>query len=229
MLVLTAVGAIVVFFSMLVYVGDVNARVGNKVAVLELTKDVEAFKPIDASAYRVVKVPERWTTDASLREESDLVGMVAATSLPKGSVLQQGMVVPQPNVKTGYREIAIVVDAETGVAGKVNPGDHVDIIVTTGGGEQGEACAKIVISNALVLDVGVVTEVGGSGGDLTNRSGVPVTFSLTSQEALDLARAESFSVKLRLALRGAGDDNDDPSNREVCEADREGYTAGGGD
>lgn len=218
MLVFTAVGAVAVFVSVLVYVNDVNARVGNKVDVLELTKDVDAFKPIDASAYRVVQVPERWTTDATIRSGSELSGLVAASSLPKGSLLQKGMVVPRPSVQTGYREIAIVVDAETGVAGKVEPGDHVDIIATTAGDDHVQACAGVVISNALVLDVGVVTEVGGTGGDLTNRPGVPVTFALTSQESLQLAYVESFSVKLRLALRGAGDDTELPLDKRVfCE------------
>lgn len=220
MLIFTTIGAIAVFFSVLVYVGNVNAQVGNKVAVLELTKDVDAFKPIDASAYKVVEVPQKWTTTSALRSADDLQGMVAASVLSKGSVLQTGMLVPQSSLPQGYREIAIVVDAETGVAGKVRPGDHVDIIITTAGDDQTLACSEIVISNALVLDVGAVTETGGSGGDFTNRPGVPVTFALTSQDALNLAYAESFSVKLRLALRGAGDDVViPPGQKRVCSGD----------
>jgi len=219
MLVLTAIGAIVVFFSVLTYVGDVNAQVGNKVDVLELTKNVDAYKPIDSSAYQVVQVPEKWTTNTTLRSASDLTGLVAASALPKGAILQKGMVVPPPEVQPGYREIAIIVDAETGVAGKIKPGDHVDIIATVAKDDSGPARAEIWVSNALVLEVGTVTQSGGSdnAGNFQSTSGVPVTFALTSQDALRLAYVESFSVKLRLALRGAGDDTQVPPDRQVYE------------
>ena len=212
MLILTAVGAIAVFVSVLLYVGDVNSQVGNRVMVLQLTKDMDAFEPITASSYEFVEVPERWTTSTTLREEEDVAGLVAATALPKGSVLQEGMVITRPGVQPGYREIAIVVDAETGVAGKVKPGDYVDILATTAGtkGTSGNievaACSEVWASNALVLEVGVVTETqedDSSGFGMT--SGVPVTFALRTEDTLRLSYIESFSVKLRLALRGAGD------------------------
>lgn len=210
MLILTAMGAIAVFVSVLLYVGDVNSQVGNRVMVLQLTKDVEAYEPIKSDSYKFVEVPERWTTSTTLREEKDVVGLVAATALPKGSVLQQGMVITRPGVRPGYREITILVDAETGVAGKVKPGDRVDIIATTAGtkGTSGEiavaACSEVWASNALVLTVGVVTEQnGGSGFEAS--SAVPINFALKTEDTLRVAFIESFSVKLRLALRGAGD------------------------
>ncbi|MCL2091125.1 MAG: Flp pilus assembly protein CpaB [Micrococcales bacterium] len=212
MLVLTAMGAIAVFVSVLMYVADVNAEVGNRVMVLQLTKDLEAYEPITTSSYEFVERPERWVTSTTLREEKDVVGLVAATALRKGSVLQQGMVITRPGVQPGYREIAIVVDAETGVAGKVQRGDHVDILATTAGtkGTSGTveiaACSEVWVSNALVLDVGVVTqkqEADSAGFGVS--SGVPMTFALRTEDVLRLAYIESFSVKLRLALRGAGD------------------------
>lgn len=227
MLVLTAIGAIAVFVSVLMYVADVNSQVGNRVMVLQLTKDLEAYEPVTASAYEFVEVPERWTTSTTLREEKDVVGLVAATALPKGSVLQQGMVITRPGVQPGYREIAIVVDAETGVAGKVKPGDHVDILATTAGtkdtaGNVGvEACSEVWASNALVLEVGVVTETqeADSMGFGTS-STVPVTFALRTEDTLRLSYIESFSVKLRLALRGAGDTTGLSVGDKFCEDSR---------
>jgi Flp pilus assembly protein CpaB len=208
MLALTVIGAIAVFFSVLVYVGEVNARVGNMVQVLRLTQDVNAFEPIDASVYEVVEVPERWVTPTTLHSENDVVGLVAAAATPAGSVLQGGMVIERPGVQPGYREIAIVVDAETGVAGKVSPGARTDIIATIAATDTAPARAEVWVSNALVLEVGVVagTESQDSLGNFSSGSGVPVTFSLTAEDALRLAYVESFSTKLRLALRGSGDD-----------------------
>jgi pilus assembly protein CpaB len=42
-----------------------------------------------------------------------------------------------------------------------------------------------------------------------------VTFALTTDDALTLAYVESFSVKMRLALRGAGDEETLPDSGRV--------------
>ena len=67
------------------------------------------------------------------------------------------MLVDPPGLETGYREVAILVDAETGVAGKVRSGDRVDIIATTAGDEGVPDRAEVWVSNALVLEVGLPT------------------------------------------------------------------------
>ena len=46
------------------------------------------------------------------------------------------MIGSPPELATGEREIAILVDAETGVAGKISPGSIVDIVATFGGNDQ---------------------------------------------------------------------------------------------
>lgn len=124
-------------------------------------------------------------------------------------MLQAGMLVPPPGLEAGYREVAILVDAETGVAGKVRPGDRVDIIATTAGDDETVPDrAEVWVANALVLEVGLptATEDADDNGNFTQQQGVPVTFALPVDEALRLAYAESFSEKLRLALRGRGDE-----------------------
>ena len=40
------------------------------------------------------------------------------------------MLVPPPQLQEGQREEAILVDASTGVAGRVRPGDLVDVIAS---------------------------------------------------------------------------------------------------
>jgi pilus assembly protein CpaB len=120
-------------------------------------------------------------------------------------------------VQPGFREVAIMVDAETGVAGKVSPGDHVDIIATIAGSEDVPARSELWVSNALVLEVGLPRDTDGesSDGGFTSGTGVPVTFALSTEDSLRLAYVESFSVKLRLALRGAGDDESTPDAGRV--------------
>jgi len=224
LLVVTSIGAIVVFFAVLTFVGDVSSKVGPMTVVLQFTRDVAALEPIESDMITVVEVPERWVPTTALRSEKDVVGLVAATGYTAGSTVQTGMLVPRPGVQPGYREVAIVVDAETGVAGKVAPGNHVDIIATVAGDDHNPARSEIWVSNALVLEVGVPADVQGSDstGNFSTSRGVPVTFALTSADALRLAYIESFSVKLRLALRGAGDDQEPAPADRVFLGDRAG-------
>lgn len=102
-----------------------------------------------------------------------------------------------------------MVDAETGVAGRIQPGDFVDILATVEDPNTKARNAQVIIQNAIILDVGVVTAVEEetANGAFQEAEAVPVTFSLSTADSLKIAYAESFSVKLRLALRGTGDDS----------------------
>ena len=84
------------------------------------------------------------------------VGVVAAANLQRNSILQDGMLVSPPQLKAGEREVAILVDASTGVAGKVQSGSRVDIIAGYQGDEQKKQQNRsiVVVAGALVLDVG---------------------------------------------------------------------------
>lgn len=208
LLLAAGLGALGVYFSVLTYVSDVGARVGNLVTVVTLAEPLEPYEPITADGLEVREVPERWIPpDAVLRPE-DVIGLVSPTELPAGSFAQRGMFVNRPGVQQGFREVAILVDAETGVAGKVSSGDRVDIIATSAPTDDPQSRqAAVLVSNALIIDVGLPEDVerdSADGGFGTGRA-VPVTFALPVQQALKVAYAESFAVKVRLALRGGGD------------------------
>ncbi len=208
LIVLTSLAAVTVFLGVMTYVADVGSKVGPTVEVLRLTRDVGAHETVTEDMLASAEVPERWVSGSTLLadERTDLVGTVTSSSFRAGATVQTGMLVPPPALEPGYREIAVIVDAETGVAGKVGPGDRVDIIATVGGTDTEPASSRVWISNAQVIDVGVARDVedeSRTGFDTTR--GVPVTFALTTNDALKVAFVESFSVKLRLALRGTGD------------------------
>ena len=208
LLLATALGAVAVFVAVSVYVGDVNSKVGAYAPVLELTADVTELQPITADMVTVTQLPARWVSQTALTSVDQIVGMVATGNYTAGSSLQDGMVAAPPGLQPGYREVAILVDAETGVAGKVTSGDRVDIIATTRGTDATTQRSEIWVENALVLEVGVTTHVENqdTAGGFQEGTGVPVTFALPVEEALRLAYVESFSTKLRLALRGRGDE-----------------------
>ncbi len=210
LLILTVLGAIGVFFAVLSFVSDVNSKVGPMTEVQQLSRDVKALEPIDSDMLTTVELPERWVPEGAIESATDVVGLVAATDYFEGATLQEGMAIPRPGIQPGFREVAIVVDAETGVAGKVAPGDHVDIIATIEGDDDTPSWAELWASDVLVLDVGLPQDMEETDqtGNLSQTQGVPVTFALETADAVRLAYIESFSVKLRLALRGAGDSED---------------------
>lgn len=221
LLVVTSLCAIGVFLGLLTYVGSVSSQVGPMVTAVQLKKPVEPLTPIEPDMLEVVEVPERWVPDAAIVSVDETAGLVSATGYEAGTLVQTGMLVPRPGIQPGFREVAIIVDAETGVAGKVTPGDHVDIIATVEETEERPPSSEVWVENALVLDVGLPSEIEDEGDDFGTSQGVPVTFALTTEDSLRLAYAESFSVKLRLALRGAGDEQKLPEDDRTYSAQGE--------
>jgi pilus assembly protein CpaB len=98
----------------------------------------------------------------------------------------------------GRRAFTIRIDAVSGVAGFVTPGDRVDIMLTRGGGDQLESV--VILESILVIAVDQQTN---------NRSNNPVlgrtaTVEVTPNEAQKLALAQQVG-NLSLTLRGYSD------------------------
>ena len=204
----TIVGALATFGLVLSYVNSVASQVGPMTTVVTLARDVETLTSLKEEDVEVKEVPVRWAPNGALHSFKETSGLVTSGAYSKGDMLQAGMLESPPGLQSGYREVAIIVDAETGVAGKVSSGQTVDIIATIEDPNTKTQHAQVVVENAKVLDVGVPTDVKekDESGNFTDEKGVPVTFALSTQNALKVAYAESFAVKVRLALRGEGDD-----------------------
>jgi pilus assembly protein CpaB len=123
------------------------------------------------------------------------------------------MIVTPPELEEGQREVAILVDASTGVAGKIEPGRTVDVIAAYPGDQNGQKPNRsiVVVAGARVLAVGQPrikssggVQDGGSQADPTQV--VPVTFALTKDQELRVSYAQSFAQDVRLALIPPGED-----------------------
>jgi Flp pilus assembly protein CpaB len=193
LLIVAAVGAIGVFVAVSSYVADIRGQVTPTTTALRLTRDVPAQGTITSTTYETVELPRRWAPGSALLREDDLAGQVAAAKLTRGAFLQTGMVEPEPQLAPGQRELAILVDAETGVAGKIGPGSIVDITATFGGDNpQQTREAQIVVNNARVIEVGRPRTDGGdprSGQPVDPAQVVPITFALSVDDTLILAYA----------------------------------------
>jgi pilus assembly protein CpaB len=204
---LAAVGAIGVFFSISTYVSQIQSQVGPLVRVLELREDLAPYTPLTEERLAQVEIPERWAPPGAVRDPGAVVGLVADTALPSGTLLQEGMLAPPPELQPGQRELAILVDAETGVAGKIGPGSTVDIYATFPGTDEAPPWSSNVVDQARIIDVGLPArgEEANPDGSFEESELVPVTFALSVPDSLRVAYVESFADNVRLALRAPTD------------------------
>ncbi|WP_415947917.1 Flp pilus assembly protein CpaB [Streptomyces sp. KLOTTS4A1] len=208
--VLCALGA---FAGVLSVIRDVNSKVGPEVTAYRLKTDIAPYRTLEESQFERISVPKRWLSANAVTDLGEVKGKIAVTKLREGSLLQSDMIVDRPELKEGEQEIAIMIDAATGVAGKITPGSTVNIFATfkadSGKGDAGNGGrnqSKIIVANARVLDVGKLTPLDPREDDRRSRAGeaVPITFALGTLDAQRLAYAESFATNVRLALVAQG-------------------------
>jgi pilus assembly protein CpaB len=216
LVVVAAAGLIGVFVLIASYVSNVSKQVGPKVQVLELTAPLQRYEPITPGMLGYVSLPSKWAPANALTSADAAVGLVSQVYLPAHTELEQGMLGTPPSLPPGDQEIAIMVDAETGVAGEITPGSVVSIIGTYTANNQGgnnntqgsKNSARVIVPVARVLGVGTPTTAGGSASGSSAPTGqnqvVPVTFALTQQQVLEVSYAETFAQKVRLALVAPG-------------------------
>jgi pilus assembly protein CpaB len=214
-----AVGALAVFLLVLNYVGNVASQVGPMTTAYRFVKEVPRLKVITADDLERVQLPVRWKPAAAVESFDTTRGLVALEPVPAGALLQQGMLGPPPELQPGQREIAIMINAETGVAGKIRPGDLVDIYATfaDSNGTTQNTQARVIVANAPILAIGQLQRVDtpSPDGRYEQSSAVPVTFALSVQDSLKVTYAESYATKLRLALIAPGTRSNADPNRDM--------------
>ncbi|MBC9728362.1 Flp pilus assembly protein CpaB [Streptomyces sp. TRM68367] len=220
LLLLSVVCALAAFAGVLSVISDVRSKVGPEVTAYRVKDNVAPYTALNRDQFEKTSMPERWLSGTAVTDLDDIRGKIAVTTLKKGSLLQSDMIVDQPALQPGQQEVAIMVDAATGVAGKITPGSAVNVYATFKGEREGDPDqSKIIVTNARVLDVGDVTaqdaDESDRGRDPTDA--VPITFALTTLDAQRLTYAESFAERVRLALVAPGDDSTVPDSQRTYE------------
>lgn len=217
LLLLSVVCALGAFAGVLSVISDVKSKVGPEVAAYRLKDDVAPYTPLSAAQFEKIEMPERWLSRTAVTDLAEIRGKIAVTGLRAGSLLQKDMVVDQPALKAGEQELAIMIDAATGVAGKITPGSTVNVYATFAGQRAGAADqSKLIVENARVIDVGRLTSLEPDRDDRERRptEAVPITFALGAVDAQRITYAESFADEVRLALVAPGGASDvAPSER----------------
>ncbi|MFE2582635.1 Flp pilus assembly protein CpaB [Streptomyces sp. NPDC059378] len=207
LLILSAVCALGAFAGVLSVISDVKSEVGPEVTAYELRSDIAPYTTLDAGQFKKVSMPERWLSPNAVTDLAGIRGKIAVTDLRKGSLLQSDMIVDRPALRPGQQEVAIMIDAATGVAGKITPGSTVNVYATFKGERQGDPDqSKIIVTDAKVIDVGEITALEPNADNRTQQptDAVPITFALTTLDAQRITYAESFAERVRLALVAPG-------------------------
>jgi pilus assembly protein CpaB len=220
LLLLSVLGALAAFAGVLSVIDDVKSKVGPEVTAYEVKKDIEPYTRLTAAQFEKTEMPKRWLSANAVTDLAALRDKIAVTTLKKGSLLQSDMIVDQPALQPGQQEVAIMIDAATGVAGKITPGSTVNVYATFEGEREGApAQSKIIVTNAKVLDVGRLTPLDPdeSNRDQRTKEAVPITFALSTLDAQRLTYAESFAERVRLALVAPGGDQQVPDQDRTYE------------
>jgi pilus assembly protein CpaB len=214
--VLLAVGA---FAGVLAVINDVESKVGPESTAYELNEDVEPYQEITAGQLREVRIPERYMPDSAVTDLGQIEDRVAVGPLAEGSLLQADMLAERPELDPGQQEIAVMIDASTGVAGKIYPGASINMYAAfrvqegTGDAEQEFEVVQLMVNNAEVIEVGDLTEVEDE--DNGARDAVPITFALDNTDAQRVTFAEAFAEQVRLALVAPGDEEEIPADERT--------------
>ncbi|MEU2608597.1 Flp pilus assembly protein CpaB [Streptomyces albus] len=233
LLLVSLVCALAAFAGVLAVVRNAEAKVGEEVTAYRLKEDVPAYEALHESQLERVSMPKRWLPPTAVTDPGGLRSRITANRLSKGSLLQSDMLAKRPRLEDGEQELAIMIDAETGVAGKINPGDSVNIYATFEGERRPDGDAsragrangtpsqsRLIVSRAKVIDVGKLTPFDDDGDRdertrQRERDGVPITFALTAKDAQRVAYAESFAEHVRLALIAPGDESEVPEEDRI--------------
>ncbi|MFH8934681.1 Flp pilus assembly protein CpaB [Streptomyces griseosporeus] len=215
--VLCALGA---FAGVLSVINDVKSKVGPEVTAYELRSDVKPYTELTAGQFKQVKMPERWLSKTAVTDLAEIRGKIAVTTLKAGSLLQSDMIVDRPALQPGQQEVAIMIDAATGVAGKITAGATVNVYATFEGEKQGQPDqSRVIVTGARVIDVGRITALEPDADRRTQQptDAVPITFALSALDAQRLTYAESFAKRVRLALVAPGGDTGIPDRDRTYE------------
>ncbi|MEV6735852.1 Flp pilus assembly protein CpaB [Streptomyces sp. NPDC051104] len=209
LLVLSALAAVSAFAGVLSVIRDVNSKVGPEVTAYRLKNDIDPYKELTPGQFQKISMPKRWLPATAVTDLARIRGKIAVTRLEQGSLLQSDMIVDRPELQPGQQEIAIMIDASTGVAGRIDPGSRVNIYATfKAENDKGKDESKVILTNARVLNVGKLTALDpGQSSDERRRTAteaVPITFALDTADAQRVAYAESFATHVRLALVAGG-------------------------
>ena len=178
-----------------------------KTKVVYSTKNIEEGEIIAQEALEERDVEQAKAPVDAFNSSNAVVGQIAAYPIPAGTIVSNHAIKPmavqsgfEGKIKEGMRALTFGVDTNSGVAGFIAPGSHVDVIAITGQADATKAAP--VMSDVEVVAVGTTYQKA-PGSTTANPAG-SVTVACTPEDGVKLIRAIS-AAKLYLTLRNDKD------------------------
>jgi pilus assembly protein CpaB len=201
LIVISVIGALAIFSGVSRYTASVARQVGPTRSVLELTRDLPAYRALTQGDVHTRAVPVMFATESELTSFAEVRGRVLATPLSAGTRLQRDVLVPAPAARPGEREITVNVGVEASVAAALRPEDRVDVVAAYDPGGTATPYAQVTVSNARVLRVERLAAAGGKQENaLSGDTVLAVTFALLPADVTKVVLAQTVAKTLRLAL-----------------------------
>ncbi len=173
-------------------------------------REISSGEVLHAEDIETIYWPAAKRVDGALTKQADAVNRVALYPLAPGQpILDRDLAVAgsgtglASKIPPGMRAIALKSDEVVGVAGFLNPGSYVDVLVTSKGSFGSDPVTATVLQNAEVVATGQQTEPNPNGKPTTT---TVVTLLLDPQQA-ERALLASNQGSLQFALRNGADKN----------------------
>ena len=193
---LVAVGT---FVAVSTFVANVNSQVGQRVTVYQARQPIDPYTPLSADVVEPVEVPRRWVSESSILALSELNGRRIGFRVNAGTTISSDMLIPNSSLSSTERELAINVNPVTGVAGRVRPGDRVDVYAVFGDVPGLPKQVRILQRNVRIVSIAGPQTVTQQNAQGTRESEViPVTLAVEPEAALSITYASAFAQEVRL-------------------------------
>lgn len=178
--------------------------------VVVTRRAVPAQAVLKAEDVTVRQVPRDLVLPGALTSPGEAVGQRPAVALAEGQPVLRSLLESGQNrgglaarVPAGHRALTFAVNDLTGLAGRLQVGDRVDVAAFVGGQGGGGARATLLLEGVLVLALGRAQDEAAQG-----KAAPPyasVTVAVRPQEAVLLTLAQR-QAQLQLLLRPAGEE-----------------------
>lgn len=225
LMILSGVAALAVFIGLSAYVSNVNSQVGSKVTVFRATGNIAAYTDLSDAPLQAETVPKRWVQSTAVESRAQLNGRKVGFNVTKGTVITSDMLVAPSDLSPTEREIAINVNAATGVAGRVQPGDFVDIYAVFSDVAGLPKEVRVLVRDVRVVSVGGQQTVTTDDTTREEKDVVPVSLALEPNDALAVTYASAFAEEVRLVKLPTGSTQDRNNDQTEYDANQLGGRA----
>jgi pilus assembly protein CpaB len=173
--------------------------------------DIPATAEITPAMLKVLETPMTPLLGRdSFQQVKDVVGRVAQTTIPRGSIVREELLAPEGTpaglmvrIPKGYRAVSVKINEVSAVGYQLRPGTFVDVIAVMRVGRANELVSRIILQQIKVVAVGrMLSSQSDDGGKSKAAQSVTLLVKDSDVPKLHLAQTEG---KITLAMRSPDD------------------------